>query len=61
MASLALQRTAQRTFGIKGWLDAKSKYGSRLMGEPVTRMTVLKVNLGAVAIMAVAILAGCIE
>lgn len=61
MESLTLQRMAQRSFDIKGWLNAKSEYGSRLMGEPVSRMTVLKVNLGTVAIMAVAIMAGYIE
>lgn len=45
MATLTIQRSTQRTFSIKAWLNAKSAIYSEIMEEPITHLQVLRVHL----------------
>lgn len=48
-------RKAQRAFSLRRWLDAKSRRGSALMGETVTRLQVVLTQIIIVMIIGAAV------
>lgn len=59
--TIPVEQKARQSFSLKEWLNGQSKYGTLLMEEPITRLMVLKVNLGAIVMLAAIMLTGLIE
>lgn len=59
MKNYLSNRYAQRVSAVKAWLDAKSEFGTQVMGEdgPVTRREVVLVNIIMVFMLAGALVA----
>ena len=61
MKAILLNRTAQRAFAIKEWLEAKSAVFSRLCGEDFTRKEVLLALLYTTGLLLTVGIAGTLE
>ena len=61
MNAIMFNRTAQRAFAIKEWLEAKSTVFSRLCGEDFTRKEVLLALLYTTGLLLTAGIAGTLE
>lgn len=59
--TIPVEQEAQKSLSLFKWLNGQSKYGTVLMKVPVSRLTVLKINLGAVIMVLLALLANFIE
>ena len=61
MKALLLDRTAQRAFAIKAWLEAKSTLFSGICQEKVTHREVIVAHAYAVALLLIIGIAGTLE
>ena len=61
MKALLLDRTAQRAFAIKAWLEAKSPLFSGICQEEVTHREVIVAHAYAVALLLIIGIAGTLE
>ncbi len=61
MKALLLDRTAQRAFAIRGWLEAKSPLFSGICQEEITHREVIVGHAYAVVLLLIIGLAGTLE